>query len=119
MASCHRHGWEIAGATCDDCGLAFCWSCLFYVTKTQDAPVCVPCALAKAGVRKGREPRVTRRHQRALANARRKATKEYEKARAAQAAEQPALEGMTDGVEAVGQESWAALDSSTWDVRPA
>ena len=120
--NCHRHGWEIADATCSDCGLAFCGSCLFYVTRSAEAPMCVPCALAKAGVRRGREPRLSRKHKREVASARKREERVLADAAAVDAAAQAELAGMpdawADGTEVL-QPTWTSLDSSSWDIRPA
>ena len=66
---CHRHTWDIAEATCRECKMGFCESCLVYVGGS-DAPLCVPCALAIAGVRSSRQAKPSRRHRRALSRER-------------------------------------------------
>ena len=63
--SCHRHTWEIAEATCQECRMGYCGSCLVYADDTGTAR-CVPCALAVAGIRRSRRPKLGRKQRRVL-----------------------------------------------------
>lgn len=115
--TCHRHGWEMADAMCGDCGLPFCGSCLFHVKKDAPAPLCVPCAMAAAGVRR-RPPRLSRRERRTLAE------QVPELASAADDAPPVATaEGMDASPcpppETVPEPTWVTLDSNQWEIRPA
>ena len=64
--NCHRHAWEIADASCQECGLGFCESCLVHSGGAHGTIRCVPCALSVAGVRRSRQPRLGWRQRRQL-----------------------------------------------------
>ncbi|MEO8697250.1 MAG: B-box zinc finger protein [Acidimicrobiales bacterium] len=49
--TCNRHSFEYAENVCSKCGIAFCHDCLVYPRGTKKPPLCVPCAIAAAGVR--------------------------------------------------------------------
>lgn len=63
---CVRHQFEPAIDRCRQCGNAFCGECLVYSFGPKEAPFCVPCALAAAGVRStaGRAPVASKREMR-------------------------------------------------------
>ena len=65
MSHCHRHTWEIADGTCRECGFGFCAGCLVHTGGGDQR--CVPCALAVAGVRRSRQPKLGWRQRRHLA----------------------------------------------------
>ena len=48
---CNRHSFEYAENVCSKCGIAFCHDCLVYPRGPKKPPLCVPCAIAAAGVR--------------------------------------------------------------------
>ena len=48
---CDKHVFEEATGMCRSCRHPYCEECLVYTQGTQRAPLCVPCALAAAGVR--------------------------------------------------------------------
>jgi hypothetical protein len=48
---CNRHSFEYAENVCSRCGIAFCHDCLVYPRGPKKPPLCVPCAIAAAGVR--------------------------------------------------------------------
>jgi len=48
--TCNRHPFEYAENVCSSCGMAFCHDCLVY-PRPKKPPLCVPCAIATAGVR--------------------------------------------------------------------
>ena len=48
---CSRHSFEYAENVCSSCGSAFCHDCLVYPRGPKKPPLCVPCAIAAAGVR--------------------------------------------------------------------
>ena len=48
---CNRHPFEYAENVCSSCGIAFCHDCLVYPRGPKKPPLCVPCAIAAAGVR--------------------------------------------------------------------
>jgi hypothetical protein len=52
VARCERHAFELAVATCDHCVGDFCPDCLVYAQGPSKAPLCMPCALVAAGVRR-------------------------------------------------------------------
>jgi hypothetical protein len=52
MATCDKHPFDDAVDTCRTCERVFCPSCLVYAFGPNKPPLCVPCALAAAGVRK-------------------------------------------------------------------
>jgi len=54
MALCEIHHFEPAHATCRTCKREFCPDCLVYPFGPKKAPICVPCALEAAGVRRTR-----------------------------------------------------------------
>ena len=114
--SCTRHGWELADATCEDCGLAFCGSCLFYVSKSAEQPRCVPCALAAAGVRRSRQPRAGRRQRRAIAaEGAQIAAMTDTRAEPDAARPEPRFDPVTD---APPDPEWVTLDHKQWNIRP-
>ena len=67
--NCHRHTWEIAAATCDECMLGYCDACIVH-GDGRGRTHCVPCALAIAGVRRSRRPKVSRKQRKLLAASR-------------------------------------------------
>jgi hypothetical protein len=50
---CNRHPFLVSENLCGRCGLEFCRDCLVH-PRGQKLPLCVTCAVAKAGVRAGR-----------------------------------------------------------------
>lgn len=115
--NCHRHTWEIAQAACNNCRLSYCESCLFYLKAKSDQPMCVPCALATAGVRSARQPKVSRKHRRALAHEHQR----MQAATALAAADEAtvAVPDLMPTTASTPEPSWATLDAANWDIRPA
>lgn len=72
MAACVRHPFDDAADVCGGCAQEFCATCLVYVHGPQRPPLCVPCALVAAGVRRqsAAERRLHRARQRELARQR-------------------------------------------------
>ena len=99
---CHRHTWDIAEATCRACKLGYCENCLVRTGRSEE-PICVPCALAIAGVRKSGQPRMGRKQRRALER------------EAKVAAEQPAA----GEVHEAQARNWAAMQSNQLDAGTA
>jgi hypothetical protein len=56
---CTNHSFEVADRLCGDCGRPYCHLCLVSPFKNR-APLCLPCAVAAAGVRKGAKLSPTR-----------------------------------------------------------
>jgi hypothetical protein len=52
MAACVKHPFDDAVDMCAGCAEAFCDQCLVYVHGPERPPLCVPCALVAAGVRR-------------------------------------------------------------------
>lgn len=52
MERCDKHLFDEAVVTCRDCGAQLCEECVVAVSTTS---FCVPCALARAGVRQRRQ----------------------------------------------------------------
>lgn len=48
---CTKHAFEYAEDICRNCGWEFCSECLVYAFGPNEPPLCLNCALAKAGVR--------------------------------------------------------------------
>ena len=58
---CENHSFDEATDTCKACGGDFCPDCLVYVHGESKPPLCIPCALVAAGVRReGRAKAKTR-----------------------------------------------------------
>lgn len=72
MAACVKHPFDDAVGLCRSCAEAFCGECLVYVHGPDRPPLCVPCALVAAGVRR-------------LSPAERRAHRSRQRARAAEA----------------------------------
>ena len=49
--TCDRHPFEYAENVCSSCGMPYCHDCLVYPRGPKKPTLCVPCAIAKAGVR--------------------------------------------------------------------
>lgn len=71
---CDKHLFETATDVCRACGHEFCPDCLVYSFGAQQAPFCVPCAVAAAGIRTtaGVRPVRSRRELRRLSRERRR-----------------------------------------------
>jgi hypothetical protein len=84
---CAKHRSELADEICDHCGDPFCETCLVWPRGDRHPPLCIPCAMARAGVRgsAGAKPIVRREVQR------RRSVLEQVKARRAQHARGPVL----------------------------
>jgi hypothetical protein len=52
MARCERHAFEHAIATCESCVGLFCEDCIVHPAGPKQPPLCLPCALVAAGVRR-------------------------------------------------------------------
>lgn len=52
MAACVKHPFDDAVGQCRSCAEPFCEECLVYVHGPNRPPLCVPCALVAAGVRR-------------------------------------------------------------------
>jgi hypothetical protein len=61
---CNRHPFLVSENLCGRCGLEFCRDCLVH-PRGHKLPLCVTCAVAKAGVRTGRSGAASRRELRA------------------------------------------------------
>ena len=48
---CEKHLFEAAEDTCGKCGHDFCGECLVYAFGPKKPPLCIPCAVAAAGIR--------------------------------------------------------------------
>jgi len=48
---CDKHMFDDATGMCRSCRRPYCADCLVYTQGANRAPLCVPCALAAAGVR--------------------------------------------------------------------
>jgi hypothetical protein len=48
---CAKHVFAGAEGSCGTCGRAFCAECLVYAFGPKKAPLCIPCAVAAAGIR--------------------------------------------------------------------
>jgi hypothetical protein len=68
---CNRHPFLLSENLCGRCGLEFCRDCLVY-PRGQKLPLCVTCAVAKAGVRSADSNAVSWRAIRALRKERQK-----------------------------------------------
>ena len=56
---CTNHSFEIADRLCGDCGRPYCHLCLVSPFRNRP-PLCLPCAVATSGVRKGAKQAPTR-----------------------------------------------------------
>ena len=52
MASCTKHPFDQAAGSCRACREEFCPDCLVYVHGVEKPPLCIPCALVAAGLRR-------------------------------------------------------------------
>jgi len=52
-AGCNIHPFDEAHDACKACRRAYCRDCLVYSFGPKKPPLCVPCALEAAGVRRG------------------------------------------------------------------
>lgn len=79
---CFKHSFEVAEASCRNCGYDFCNECLVYAFGPNKPPYCVSCALAAAGVRSnaGRRPAMSKKEMRRRERERRKAERKAQKA---------------------------------------
>lgn len=102
--NCFRHASEMAEDECKECQLGYCAECLVYVNGPRARPMCMRCAMARAGIRKADAPKLSRRQRRALRH------------RPAHAEGVAAVD-----VDAADDEigSWASLDTAQWDVGTA
>jgi hypothetical protein len=48
---CAKHVFEAAENVCRTCGDGFCDECLVYAFGPRKPPLCIPCAVAAAGIR--------------------------------------------------------------------
>src|SRR4051812_38503774 len=48
---CAKHLFEKAEDVCGNCGQEFCGECLVYASRGKKPPLCIPCAVAAAGIR--------------------------------------------------------------------
>ena len=48
---CEKHIFEEAEDRCGKCGQEFCAECLVYAFGPKKPPMCIPCAVAAAGIR--------------------------------------------------------------------
>ncbi len=87
---CCRNPFELADDYCNRCGLPFSNEFLVFPFGADKPPLCVPCALAMAGVRAnaGNRPVVSRRELRQRAKARKQRVK-AQKSKSQKAANQP------------------------------
>lgn len=71
---CDKHLFEAAEDRCGRCGYEFCGECLVYSFGAKKPPLCIPCAVAAAGLRStaGNRPAVDARELRALRKERRR-----------------------------------------------
>jgi hypothetical protein len=67
---CNRHSFILSENLCGRCGQEFCRECLVF-PRGQKLPLCVDCAVAKSGVRTGRDSGLSKREIRTLVKARR------------------------------------------------
>jgi hypothetical protein len=51
QSRCSKHLFEGAEDFCGKCGLEFCGECLVYAFGPKKPPLCIPCAVAAAGIR--------------------------------------------------------------------
>lgn len=67
---CNRHPFILSENLCGRCGREFCRECLVS-PRGQKLPLCVDCAVARSGVRTGKDAGLSKRDIRALVRARR------------------------------------------------
>jgi hypothetical protein len=99
---CNRHPFLVSENLCGRCGLEFCSDCLVH-PRGQKLPLCMTCAVAKAGVRSGPGRAVSRRELRVL--------RKQRQAELAEAASPP-LPEITNPVPA----GWAMTDEAPIEV---
>ncbi len=76
---CEKHLFESAEDRCGKCGLEFCGECLVYAFGPKKPPMCIPCAVAAAGIRAsaGNRPAVPKSELRRLQKERMSALKRF------------------------------------------
>ena len=65
---CEKHIFEESEDRCGKCGAEFCAECLVYAFGPKKPPMCIPCAVAAAGIRStaGNAPIVSKREMKAM-----------------------------------------------------
>ena len=65
---CEKHIFEESEDRCGNCGQEFCAECLVYAFGPKKPPLCIPCAVSKAGIRStaANTPVVSRREMKAM-----------------------------------------------------
>jgi hypothetical protein len=76
---CEKHLFEGAEDTCGKCGFEFCGECLVYAFGAKKPPLCIPCAVAAAGIRStaGNRPAAPPRELRQMQKERKLAFKRF------------------------------------------
>lgn len=83
---CDKHLFDPAEDRCGTCGGEFCSECLVYAFGPRRPPLCIPCAVAAAGIRRSAAcSALSRRDAKRLERERRSAFKQARKARTAAA----------------------------------
>lgn len=90
---CDKHLFEGAEDRCGKCGFEFCGECLVYAFGAKKPPLCIPCAVAAAGIRSnaGIQPMASARELKALRKERRSAAR---KQRRGELMPEPSLDTM-------------------------
>jgi hypothetical protein len=76
---CEKHLFEGAEDMCGKCGFEFCGECLVYAFGPKKPPLCIPCAVAAAGIRStaGNRPAAPPRELRQMQKERKLAFKRF------------------------------------------
>jgi hypothetical protein len=88
QSRCAKHLFEGAEDLCGKCGLEFCGECLVYAFGPKKPPLCIPCAVAAAGIRAaaGNRPVVNKQEMKRLQKERNSAFKRFRRERKKQPA---------------------------------
>lgn len=92
QSRCAKHLFEGAEDRCGKCGLEFCGECLVYAFGPKKPPLCIPCAVAAAGIRAaaGNRPALPKNEMKRFQKERTSAFKRFRRDRKQPAAVDPA-----------------------------
>jgi hypothetical protein len=98
QSRCAKHLFEGAEDRCGKCGLEFCGECLVYAFGPKKPPMCIPCAVAAAGIRAsaGNRPTLNKNEMKRVQKERQSAFKRFRRDRKTQPADLPTTPAPVD-----------------------